>query len=216
MYPTFSPTRQSQFCFPKPRLCPDPYLQYSCVSSPVSNGTSAAPVTPTNGTQTGSRPRCSTCEQEKPDEWINWQTCSSAPYTGIDGESRILAHTSCVSSFEHPIMLRLQSSATIGNHSFWWFFVCNKCRFVLRLRGLRMERLEIEDRRVIIPLVGPGPHETRLQMWPSLSGQNWERNRGINELLGVGDYWSPPSSPNSSLETDPWADYRDDDGDVPD
>ena len=51
-----------------------------------------------------------------------------------------------------------------------------------------MERLEIEDRRIIIPLAGPGPHETRLQMWPSLSAQNWERNRGINELLGVGDY----------------------------
>lgn len=53
-------------------------------------------------------------------------------------------------------------------------------------------------------------------MWPALVEQNWERNRGINDRLGVSDYWSPPSSPGSSLGSDPWADYRDDGGDIPD
>ena len=177
---------------------------------------SAAPVTPINGMQDEAGPRCSTCEQEKPGEWINWQKCWSTPYTGIEGESRILAHTSPVPYFENPVMLRLQGLAAIGNHSFWWFFVCNRRRFRLRLRGLRIERIEVEDRRVIISLVGPGPHETKPLLWPHLSGQNWDRNRDIDGPLGVGDYWSPPSSPGSSLGTDPWEDFRDDDGDIPD
>ena len=83
-------------------------------------------------------------------------------------------------------------------------------------RGLRIERKEVEDRRILIPLSGPGPHETRLQMWPALVEQNWARNMSINDQLGVSDYWSSPSSPGSSRGSNPWADYLDDDGDIPD
>ena len=170
------------------------------------------PVIQDTNAQSEPGPRCSTCEQVKLDEWINWQKCWSDPYFGEDGEPRILAHPIGL----HPIMLRLHGPASTGHLSFWWFFVCNKCRPILRIRGSRIERKEVEDRRIIIPLSGPGPHETRLQMWPALVEQNWERNRGINDRLGVSDYWSPPSSPGSSLGSDPWADYRDDDGDIPD
>ena len=92
----------------------------------------------------------------------------------------------------------------------------NKRRPILRLRGLRIERKEVEDRRILIPLSGPGPHETRMQLWPSLVEQNWTRNIGINDLLVVSDSWSPPSSPASSLGSNPWADYLDDKGDIPD
>jgi len=45
-----------------------------------------------NTEQTEPGPRCSTCEQVKPDEWINWQKCWSDPYIGEDNEPRILAH----------------------------------------------------------------------------------------------------------------------------
>ena len=159
--------------------------------------------------QTEPRPRCSTCDQVKLDEWINWQKCWSDPYIGRDGEPRILAHPLGL----HPIMLRLHSPASIGNFRFWWFFVCNRCRPILRLRGLRSERKEVGDQRILIPLVGPGPHETRLQMWHSLVEQNWERNRNIDDQLGVSSYWSPPPSPGSSLGSNPWAghfgDYED-------
>ena len=81
--------------------------------------------------QTEPGPRCSTCEQVKLDEWINWQKCWSDPYIGGDDEPRILAHP----LGQKPIMLRLHSQASIGNLRFWWFFVCNRCRPILRLRG---------------------------------------------------------------------------------
>ena len=109
-------------------------------------------------------PRCSTCEQVKLDEWINWQKCWSDPYVGENGESRILAYPIGL----HPIMLLLHSQATAGNFSFWWLFVCNRCRIILRLLGLRTERKEVEDRRILVPLIGPGPHDIGVQLRPTL------------------------------------------------
>ena len=145
-------------------------------------------------------PRSATCEQVKLDEWINWQKCWSDPYIGGHNEPRILAHP----FGSQPIMFRLHSQATVGNLHFWWFFVCNRCRPILHLRGLHTERKEVEDRELIIPFVGPGPHEPRVQMWPALVEQNWARNREIDGQLGVDGYWSRPSSPTSSLGSDPW------------
>ena len=171
---------------------------------------SAALVAPINGVPVEIDPRCSTCEQTKSGDWINWQKCWSTPYRGIAGEPRILAHTSPCPCFEDPIMLRLQSPSVIGNNSSWWFFVCNRCRLRLRLKRLCIERMKVEDRRVIIPLMGPGPHETKPQLWPHLSGQNWARNSEIDGPLGIGDYWSSPSFPGSSLGTDPWQDCLED------
>ena len=173
------------------------------ITTPASQDTNAQP-------EPG--PRYSTCEQVKLDEWINWQKCWSDPYVGVNGESRILAHPIGL----HPIMLLLHSPATTGNFCFWWFFVCNRCRIILRLRGLRTERKEVEDRRILVPLSGPGPHDIRVQLWPTLVEQNWTRNIGINDQFGVSDYWSRPSSPASSLGSNPWAGHLDDYGDSSD
>ena len=160
-----------------------------------------APVLQDINAQTEPEPRCATCEQVKLNEWINWQKCWSNPCVGENGESRILAHP----IGKHPIMFLLHSQAMAENFSFWWFFVCNRCRIILRLRGLNTERKEVEDRRVNVPLIRPGPHDVGIQLRPTLVEQNWARKRDINGQLGVDDYWSRPSSPTSSLGSNPWA-----------
>ena len=145
-------------------------------------------------------PRCATCEQVKLHEWINWQKCWSTPYVGVNNEPRILARP----IGHHPIMLRLHSQANVENLQFWWFFICNRCRPALHIRGLYTERKEVDNRELIIPSVEPGPRVNGVQMWPVLVEQNWARNREIDGQLGVDDYWSRPSSPASSAGSDPW------------
>ena len=146
-------------------------------------------------------PRCATCEQVKLTEWINWQKCWSNPYVGENGERRILAYP----IGKHPIMFLLHSREMVEDLGFWWFFVCNRCRLFLRLRGLNTERTEIEDRRVNVPLIRPalGLYDG-FQSRPTLVAQDWARDLEINGRLGIDDYWSRPSSPTSSVGSDPW------------
>ena len=168
-----------------------------------------APVTLNNEPSVEIEPRFSRCESNVPGEWVNWQKCWSTPYRGAANEPRILAHTSSCPCFDDPIMFSLQSPAEYEDYKFWSFFVCNGCKFRLRLKGLCEERMEIEDRRAIVPVRGAGPHESKPQLWPHLSGKNFARSKEIDGPLGVGDYWSPPPSPGSS-GTNPWDDYWED------
>jgi len=163
--------------------------------------TTITPVPEDTNAQSEPGPRCATCEQVKLNEWINWQKCWSDPYVGANGEQRILAYP----IGKHPIMFLLHSRGMVENLSFWWFFVCNRCRIVLRLRGLNTVRKEIEDRRVDDPLIRPalGLYDG-FQSRHTLVEQDWARNREIDGRLGVDDYWSRPSSPTSSFGSDPW------------
>ena len=168
-----------------------------------------APVILNNELLVEIEPRCSRCELHVLGEWVNWQKCWSTPYRDAANETRILAHTSPCPCFDDPIMFSLQSPAEYEDYKFWWFFVCNRCRLRLRLKGLCVERMEIEDRRVIVPFRGAGPHESKPQLWPHLSGMDFARSKEIDEPLGVGDYWSPPPSPSSTganLWLDAWED----------
>ena len=72
-----------------------------------------------------------------------------------------------------------------------------------------VERREVEDRNVIVPFRGVGPHELKPQFWPRLTGMDFIRNKEIDEQLGVGKYWSPPPSPSSS-GTRPWLEFWED------
>ena len=134
-------------------------------------------------------PRCARCEQVRLHEWINWQKCWSNPYVGANGQKWILVYP----IGRHPLMLSLHSQGMAADLDFWWFFICNQCRFYLRARGLVTECTEIEDR-----------YCTGLQLRPTLVAQNPARNREINGPLGVSEYWSRPSSPASSVTSDPW------------
>ena len=136
-------------------------------------------------------PRCGWCRQVRLHEWINWQKCWSNPYTGADGRAWILVYP----IGKHPIMLRLHSQAMSGDLDFWWFFICNECRFQFRMKGLITECSEVEDRFC-----------TGLQVRPTLVPQTRARNRVIDGPLGVSEYWSRPSSPVSELSenSDPW------------
>ncbi len=151
--------------------------------------TYATPIPENTIVQPEPGPRCATCEQVKLHEWINWQKCWSNPYVGANGEKRILAYPIGM----HPIMLLLHSQGMAEDLDFWWFFICNRCRLSLRLRGLSTECREIEDR-----------YCAGLQLRPTLVAQDWARNKEINGPLGVSDYWSRPSSPSSSVMSDPW------------
>ena len=134
-------------------------------------------------------PRCARCNQVRLHEWINWQKCWSNPCTGADGRTWILVYP----LGRHPIMFLLHSQGTAEDLDFWWFFICNRCRFQFRVRGLITECTEIEDRFC-----------TGLQVRPTLVCQNVARNRDINGPLGVSEYWSRSSSPAPSDNSDPW------------
>ena len=140
-------------------------------------------------------PRCARCDQVRLHEWINWQKCWSNPCTGADGRTWILVYP----IGRHPIMLLLHSQGIAGDLDFWWFFICNRCRFQFRMRGLITECSEIEDRYTTGPQITP-----TLVRLPTLVPQNLVRNREINGPLGVSEYWSRSSSPASSVTSDPW------------
>jgi len=143
-------------------------------------------------------PRCAQCCQVRLHEWINWQKCWSNPGTGADGDTWILVYP-IVRVFQpyesQPIMLRLHSQGSAGDIDFWWFFICNRCRFQFRMRGLITECYEIEDRFC-----------TGQYVRPTLVPQNVVRNRDIDGPLGVSEYWSRSTSPEteSSGNSDPW------------
>ena len=144
-------------------------------------------------------PRCALCCQIRLHEWINWQKCWSIPGIGADGNSWILIYP--IVRFaqpyaSQPVMLRLHSQGSAGDIDFWWFFICNRCRFQFRMRGLVTECSEIENRWC----------EAERCLRPTLVPQNVVRNRDINGPLGVSEYWSRTSSPDtvSSENSDPW------------
>ena len=144
-------------------------------------------------------PRCARCSQVRLHEWINWQKCWSNPCTGADGNTWILVHP-VMRAYpprheNQPIMFRLHSQGVAGDVDFWWFFICNRCRLHFRIQGLITERFEIEDRFCAGQYVRP-----------TLVPQNITRNRDINGPLGVSEYWSRSSSPEtaSSGNSDPW------------
>ncbi len=144
-------------------------------------------------------PRCARCSQIRLHEWINWQKCWSNPCTGADGRTWILVYPimhAYLPLYENqPIMLLLHSQGMAGDLDFWWFFICNRCRFQFRVRGLITECSEIDDR-----------FYTGQHVRPTLVPQNVARNRDINGPLGVSEYWSRSSSPEteSSGNSDPW------------
>ena len=144
-------------------------------------------------------PRCALCCQVRLHEWINWQKCWSIPGIGADGNSWILIYP--IVRFaqpyaSQPVMLRLHSQGSAGDIDFWWFFICNRCRFQFRMRGLVTECTEIENRFC----------DTGQYLRPTLVPQNVVRNRDIDGPLGISEYWSRSSSPDtvSSENSDPW------------
>ena len=157
----------------------------------------------------GPGPRCSTCEQLVLDEWINWQKCWSEPYVGEKGGRRILAFP----TGRDPTTFLLDSRETIGNYTFWWFFICKHCRVRFRAHGLCAENKEIVDQTIDVPIVwaisSGKPGATRqFQTRPAFVPEDCPRNSSINGPLGVSDHWSPSSSPRSPavpLSFDPWS-----------
>ena len=153
--------------------------------------------------------RCSTCEQLILDEWLNWQKCWSEPYIGENGERRILAFP----TGRDPTTFLLDSQETIGNYTFWWFFICKHCRVRFRAHGLCVEDKEIVNQTINVPIVwaisSGKPGATRqFQTRPAFVPEDCPRNSSINGPLGVSDHWSPSSSPRSPaapLSFDPWS-----------
>jgi hypothetical protein len=153
--------------------------------------------------------RCASCEEVILDEWLNWLKCWPEPYDGENGEKRILAYP----PGDYPIAFLLDSQETIGNYSFWWFFLCKRCRDRFRNYNLRTENKEIVFERIYVPGKGAslpgGPNVARrfLQL-PTFTLEDGSRNSIINGPLGISDHWSPastPRSPSASSSSDPWS-----------
>ena len=144
----------------------------------------------------GEGPRCARCSRVVLGEWINWQKCWSIPGIGDDGQPFVLAQPRFQSG---PLMLRLQGQGMFGDRDFWWFFICVPCRLQLIMRGLNVDRHEVEDRFF------PGSEGKGAQVKPTFVPRAMERDATVNEEYGVGEFWIRPPSPPSSESSDPWA-----------
>ena len=161
-----------------------------------------------NGYPQGRGHRCASCEEVILDEWLNWLKCWPEPYDGENGEKRILAYP----PGDFPIAFLLDSQETIGNYSFWWFFLCKRCRDRFRNYNLRTEHKEIVNECIFVPGKGASsPGEPNLARrfldLPTFTLEDRYRNSIINGPLGISDHWSPastPRSPSASSNSDPW------------
>ena len=140
-------------------------------------------------------PKCARCDRVRSNEWINWQKCWSTPGTGANGDPYVLAFPREGS----PMMLRVQGSGSFEEKDFWWFFICNQCRLILRRGGLMTDHAEIEDR------FHPGGKGKSAQMRPSFVPKHVQRDQVLDTLYEVGGFWIRPPSPASSESSDPWA-----------
>ena len=144
-------------------------------------------------------PVCSRCEVPQPaDRWINWQKCWSAPMAGVNGEQYCLAYPNAL---QKPLTLRLHGSASYGDTDFWWFFVCERCRFIMLRGGFSIENTEIRDRWC------PGTRRSVSHTRPVFVPRNLAVDIFLDRELGVRNHWRDrsPSSPSSSIgSSNPW------------
>ena len=148
--------------------------------------------------ETDEGPRCARCNRVRSSEWINWQKCWSTPGTGADGHPYVLVFP----REGGPIMLRVQGQGSFEEKDFWWFFICNQCRLILRKGGLITDHAEIEDR------FHPGGKGKSPQMRPSFVPKHVERDQILDTFYEVGGFWIRPPSPASSESSDPWAGHH--------